>query len=228
MRIPTKAGPPSRRYWQSASIAPSLRAHWNGFGACAMMRKLLLALAALLLLPALASAAGPDLKPGDVFVYKAGSRAYTQSYIGPGPDGGFLFRDNTGGQVAFDASMSLTAMPGSRIEPDNGQLAVDPKHGFKVGKSWTVSYQTIHDDGSTLSKTRSCTISAHEPKLIVHAGTFNAYRVDCTIEGGNGAPVYGESWYDARSWRALKHSVGQKGGTLQKVLELIAFERQPG
>lgn len=197
-----------------------------------MTGRVLLAPAALLFLsgiaaPGSAAAAGPDLKPGDVFVYKAGTRAYTQSYAGPGADGGHVFRDNHGNEVTFNASMSLTAMAGSRIEPDNGQLALDPDRGFAVGQSWTVSYRTQRTDGSSLSKTRSCTVSAHEPELIVTAGTFDAYRVDCTIEGGSGAPVYGESWYDARTWRSLKHSVGPKGGQLEKVLELIAFERQP-
>lgn len=191
-----------------------------------MTGRALLTLVVLLLFPGLA-AAGPDLQPGDVFVYKAGSRGYAQSYVGPGPDGGYIFHDSEGNEVVFNASMSLTAMPGSRIEPDNGQLVLDTKRGFEVGQSWTVSYETLRTDGSALSKTRSCTISAHEPKLIVRAGTFDAYRVDCTIEGGSGAPVYGESWYDARTWRSLKHSVGQKGGQLEKVLELIAFERQP-
>jgi hypothetical protein len=183
-------------------------------------------LAALLLMPGLA-AAGPDLKPGDVFVYKAGARAYTQSYVGPGPGGGHVFRDNSGREITFNGSMSLTGIAGSRIEPDNGQLVLDPGRGFAVGKSWTVTYQTLRTDGSATEKTRSCTVSAHEPKLIVRAGTFDAYRVDCTIAGGGGAPVYGESWYDSRTWRSLKHSVGPQGGQLDQVLELIAFERQP-
>jgi len=191
-----------------------------------MTGRILMTLAALLLLPGLAEA-GPDLEPGDVFVYKAGARAYTQSYVGPGPDGSHVFRDNNGREITFNASMSLTGIAGSRIEPDNGQLVLDPERGFRVGQTWSVTYQTLRTDGSAVSKTRSCTVSDHEPKLIVPAGTFDAYRVDCTIEGAGSAPVYGESWYDARTWRSLKHSVGQRGGQLEKVLELIAFERQP-
>jgi len=191
-----------------------------------MIRQILIASALVLLAPALALA-GPDLQSGDRFTYQSKSKTYSQTYEGPGHDGGYVFRTDNGDRLAFDASLSLTGMPGSRITPNNGQLQLDPERGFEVGKSWAVTYEVTRDSGTLLEKTRSCSVTAHEPALIVRAGMFDAYRVDCTIVGGTGGAVYGESWYDARTWRALKHSVGDPAGNLKIVLELIEIDLQP-
>lgn len=191
-----------------------------------MIRKIVIASTLALLVPAMAEA-GPDLVPGDSFTYQGRSKTYTQTYEGPGPDGGHVFRADNDDRLVFNASLSLTSLPGSRISPSNGQLVLDPETGFEVGASWEVAYDVARDDGTRLTKTRHCTIAAHEPELIVRAGRFDAYRVDCTVEGGTGGPRYGESWYDARTWRALKHSIGDSADDLKQVVELIEIDLKP-
>jgi len=182
-------------------------------------------------LPALLAAslvhAGPDLRPGDSFTYQSRSETYTHTYEGAGPKGGHVFRLDNGDRLTFDASLSLTGIPGSRMEPHNGQLALDPEHGFEVGQSWQVSYQILRDDGSGARRARSCEVTAHEPALVVRAGTFDAYRVDCVVERPGGRLQYGESWYDARSWRTLVHHVGDSANDLEKILELVEIQRAP-
>ena len=104
---------------------------------------------------------------------------------------------------------------------------LDPQAGFALGQSWEISYQIIRDSGRTSDKKRSCSVAAHEPALVVRAGIFDAYRVDCLIETLGDAARYGQSWYDARTWRALEHNVGADETDLQKVLELVEITLQP-
>lgn len=189
------------------------------------MRKTLLALACVLL-PAIACA-GPDLVPGDSFTYRDEGKTYTDTYEGPGPEGGHVFRRDDGGRLFFNASLALTGMPGSRIAPHNGQLVIEPGGGLAVGQSWSVAYRIIRDDGSIRERVRSCEVVARESRLVVRAGTFDAFRIDCVIESPGGRRFYGESWYDARSWRALKHRTGDRADKLEKRLELIGIDLKP-
>lgn len=177
------------------------------------------------LLPA-ATLAGPDLVEGDRFTYQGRGGSHTDIYEGRGPDGGHMFRRDDGARLYFNGSLSLTGMPGSRIAPHNAQLVVDAG-GFALGQSWSVDYRIIRDDGSIAERRRSCEVVAHEPALVVRAGTFDAYRVDCVIEAAGGRLQYGESWYDARSWRTLVHHVGDSADRLEKILELIEIGRAP-
>ena len=187
-----------------------------------------LALAALLLaLPAAQALAGPDLVPGDTFVYDSRGRTVTQTYAGTTPDGNHRFRLGHGGEAILSPSLSLVARPGTRVEPHNGQLVLSEADGFSVGLSWSAPYTVISQNGARTDKRRICSVVAHDPEKEVRAGTFDAYRVLCTIETDGGGTRFSDNWYDSRTWRTIEHSVGDEADDLRKTLELVEISLAP-
>lgn len=190
-----------------------------------MIRRLALA-ALLLALPAATALAGPDLVPGDTFVYDSRGRSITQIYAGETEDGNHRFRLGHGGEAVLSPSLSLIERPGTRVEPHNGQLVLDPSKGFAVDREWTLPYTVIRKNGLRADKRRICSVVAHDPAKEVRAGTFDAFRVLCTIEG-EGGTRYADDWYDSRTWRTLVHRAGDSPGDLEKTLELVEMELRP-
>lgn len=187
-----------------------------------------LALAALLLvLPAAAAMAGPDLVPGDTFVYDSRGRTVTQTYAGATADGNHRFRLGNGGEAILSPSLSLVERPGTRVEPHNGQLVLDPAEGFAVGKEWALPYTVIRKNGSRSEKRRICSVAAHDPARTMRAGTFDAWRVVCTIETEGGGTRFSDGWYDARTWRSLELRVGDNPDDLRTTLELVEVSLAP-
>lgn len=68
-------------------------------------------------------------------------------------------------------------------------MSWDPPLGFdyplSVGKSWITPYRmTIGASGRTIAYDLSCKVGAYE-KVTVKAGTFDAFRIDCSTTIGN-------------------------------------------
>lgn len=173
-----------------------------------------------------AKAERPTFSVGDEFWFDTSDGAIVVEVFSGEEDGLLVFRRNLQNETFYyspDLALVKVRRPfGSDqwFDPDDGLL----EFPLTVGKTWSRTFR-VRSTGRRRSaqRTRRCeVVSAGQAN--VPAGSFAAYRIDCTLrELGHGRVAHEEIIYAPVVGRVISHYSGVRGADIR----LTEFSRAP-